>query len=69
MPERFDISVTLERPIALAERQDDAAARFETLEGCGHFPTLERPSICTDIARRWLIEQVIGSPVGGIAAT
>jgi len=44
-------------------------ARFETLEGCGHFPTLERPSICTDIARRWLIEQVIGSPVDGIAAT
>ncbi|RQS19506.1 alpha/beta hydrolase [Burkholderia sp. Bp8992] len=43
-------------------------ARFETLEGCGHFPTLERPSLCTDIARRWLIERVIGNPVDGIAA-
>lgn len=43
-------------------------ARFESLKGCGHFPTLERPSLCTDIARRWLIEQVIGSTASGIAA-
>jgi pimeloyl-ACP methyl ester carboxylesterase len=35
-------------------------ARFESLEGCGHFPTLERPALCTEIARRWLMEQVIG---------
>ncbi|MDR5643415.1 alpha/beta fold hydrolase [Burkholderia cenocepacia] len=42
-------------------------ARFEPLEGCGHFPTLERPSLCTDISRRWLIEQVVGSPVHGVA--
>jgi pimeloyl-ACP methyl ester carboxylesterase len=34
-------------------------ARFESLEGCGHFPTLERPSLCIEIARRWLMEQVI----------
>ncbi|WP_230461731.1 MULTISPECIES: alpha/beta fold hydrolase [Burkholderia cepacia complex] len=32
-------------------------ARFESLEGCGHFPTLERPSLCTDISRNWLIER------------
>ncbi|CAB3759168.1 alpha/beta hydrolase [Burkholderia paludis] len=43
-------------------------ARFELLEGCGHFPTLERPARCTDIARRWLVEQVIGSPAQGLAA-
>ncbi|MBR8224224.1 alpha/beta fold hydrolase [Burkholderia ambifaria] len=41
-------------------------ARFESLEGCGHFPTLERPSICTDISRRWLIEQVVDSHVQSI---
>ncbi|WP_423372379.1 alpha/beta fold hydrolase [Burkholderia sp. LMG 32019] len=41
-------------------------ARFESLEGCGHFPTLERPSSCTDIARRWLVEQVVGCRVHGI---
>lgn len=35
-------------------------ARFQSLEGCGHFPTLERPSLCVEIARRWLIEQVVG---------
>lgn len=35
-------------------------ARFESLEGCGHFPTLERPSLCTAIARSWLIEHVLG---------
>lgn len=31
-------------------------ARFESIDGCGHFPTLERPSLCTAIARQWLIE-------------
>lgn len=30
-------------------------ARFESIDGCGHFPTLERPSLCTAIARQWLI--------------
>jgi pimeloyl-ACP methyl ester carboxylesterase len=34
-------------------------ARFESLEGCGHFPTLERPSLCTKIAREWLMESVL----------
>jgi pimeloyl-ACP methyl ester carboxylesterase len=34
-------------------------AHFVSLGGCGHFPTLERPSVCTELARRWLIEQVI----------
>ncbi|MDP9651921.1 pimeloyl-ACP methyl ester carboxylesterase [Paraburkholderia caledonica] len=43
-------------------------ARFESLEGCGHFPTLERPSLCTEISRRWLIEQVVGNPIQDIAA-
>lgn len=35
-------------------------ARFVSLESCGHFPTLERPSLCTELARRWLIESVLG---------
>ncbi|EEA01246.1 alpha/beta hydrolase fold [Burkholderia sp. H160] len=35
-------------------------ARFESFEECGHFPTLERPSRCTKIAREWLIESVVG---------
>jgi pimeloyl-ACP methyl ester carboxylesterase len=35
-------------------------ARFESLKGCGHFPTLERLSLCTELARRWLIESVLG---------
>ncbi|MCU9953507.1 alpha/beta hydrolase [Burkholderia sp. BKH01] len=43
-------------------------ARFVSLQGCGHFPTLERPSVCTEISRRWLMEQVIDGPVRGIAA-
>jgi pimeloyl-ACP methyl ester carboxylesterase len=34
-------------------------ARFELLEGCGHFPTLERPALCTELARQWLIESVL----------
>lgn len=34
-------------------------ARFESLEGCGHFPSLERPSLCTAIARDWLINDVL----------
>lgn len=34
-------------------------ARFEAIEGCGHFPTLERPSRCTEIAREWLLESVL----------
>ncbi|MCY0387046.1 alpha/beta fold hydrolase [Robbsia sp. Bb-Pol-6] len=29
-------------------------ARFASLPGCGHFPTLERAAICTEIARDWL---------------
>ena len=35
-------------------------ARFESIEGCGHFPTLERPARCTAIAREWLMESVLG---------
>lgn len=35
-------------------------ARFEAIEGCGHFPTLERPALCTAIAREWLRESVPG---------
>ena len=35
-------------------------ARFVSLEGCGHFPTLERPSLCTKLARRWLTESGLG---------
>ncbi|WP_420211947.1 alpha/beta fold hydrolase [Burkholderia aenigmatica] len=35
-------------------------ARFEAIDGCGHFPTLERPSQCTAIAREWLRESVLG---------
>lgn len=35
-------------------------ARFEAIERCGHFPTLERPSLCTAIAREWLTESVLG---------
>ncbi|KAG8150668.1 alpha/beta fold hydrolase [Burkholderia catarinensis] len=35
-------------------------ARFEAIDGCGHFPTLERPSLCTAIAREWLMESVLG---------
>ncbi|MEX3691912.1 alpha/beta fold hydrolase [Paraburkholderia sp. BR14263] len=35
-------------------------ARFVSLEGCGHFPTLERPSLCTELARRWLVESALG---------
>ncbi len=35
-------------------------ARFEAIDGCGHFPTLERPSHCTAIAREWLRESVLG---------
>lgn len=34
-------------------------ARFESLGGCGHFPTMERPSRCTAIAREWLIQSII----------
>lgn len=34
-------------------------ARFVSLEGCGHFPTLERPSICTEVARQWLVESCL----------
>ncbi|MGU7779137.1 alpha/beta fold hydrolase [Burkholderia sp. PU8-34] len=34
-------------------------ARFESIEGCGHFPTLQRPALCTEIAREWLIEAVL----------
>ncbi|WP_423760503.1 alpha/beta fold hydrolase [Burkholderia sp. NLJ2] len=34
-------------------------ARFESIDGCGHFPTLERPAPCTAIAREWLIESVL----------
>ncbi|MGX6999017.1 alpha/beta fold hydrolase [Caballeronia sp. KNU42] len=34
-------------------------ARFESLEGCGHFPTLERPVLCTKIARDWLMSSVL----------
>ncbi|WP_233890039.1 alpha/beta fold hydrolase [Paraburkholderia flagellata] len=33
-------------------------ARFESLDGCGHFPSLERSSICTRIARDWMINNV-----------
>ncbi|MFL9959217.1 alpha/beta hydrolase [Paraburkholderia nemoris] len=29
-------------------------ARFEPLRGSGHFPTLERPALCTKIARDWM---------------
>lgn len=43
-------------------------AQFEPLDGCGHFPTLERPSACTDIARRWLATKVIGGTGQGAAA-
>ena len=35
-------------------------ARFVSLEGCGHFPTLEQPSLCTEIARQWLVESALG---------
>lgn len=35
-------------------------AHFASLEGCGHFPTLERPSLCTEIARQWLGESALG---------
>ncbi|MCA8101586.1 alpha/beta fold hydrolase [Burkholderia contaminans] len=35
-------------------------ARFESIDGCGHFPTLERPALCTAIAREWLMESVLG---------
>lgn len=35
-------------------------ARFVSLEGCGHLPTLERPSLCTEIARQWLLESAFG---------
>ncbi|WP_174950563.1 alpha/beta fold hydrolase [Burkholderia lata] len=35
-------------------------ARFEAIDGCGHFPTLERASLCTAIAREWLRESVLG---------
>ncbi|ABB10627.1 alpha/beta fold hydrolase [Burkholderia lata] len=35
-------------------------ARFEAIDGCGHFPTLERPSLCTAMAREWLRESVLG---------
>ncbi|WP_423393726.1 alpha/beta fold hydrolase [Burkholderia sp. LMG 21824] len=35
-------------------------ARFEAIDGCGHFPTLERASLCTAIAREWLMETVRG---------
>ena len=35
-------------------------ARFASLEGCGHFPTMERPSLCTEIARQWLLESAFG---------
>jgi pimeloyl-ACP methyl ester carboxylesterase len=34
-------------------------ARFESLQGCGHFPTLERPALCTKIARDWLMNSVL----------
>lgn len=34
-------------------------ARFASLVGCGHFPTLERRSICTEIARQWLVESAL----------
>ncbi|WP_254073843.1 alpha/beta fold hydrolase [Burkholderia sp. S171] len=34
-------------------------ARFESLQGCGHFPTLERPALCTKIARDWLTSSVL----------
>ncbi|HDR9587711.1 TPA: alpha/beta fold hydrolase [Burkholderia stabilis] len=34
-------------------------ARFESIDECGHFPTLERPSRCTAIAREWLTESVL----------
>ncbi|MDR6413140.1 alpha/beta fold hydrolase [Paraburkholderia terricola] len=34
-------------------------ARFESLQGCGHFPTLERPALCTRIARDWLMSLVL----------
>lgn len=33
-------------------------ARFESLNDCGHFPTLERSSICTRIALDWLVNDV-----------
>ncbi|CAB3787513.1 alpha/beta fold hydrolase [Paraburkholderia caffeinilytica] len=35
-------------------------ARLEVLNGCGHFPTLERPTECTNIARDWLVRSVPG---------
>jgi len=34
-------------------------AGFELLQHCGHFPTLERPDICTTIAREWLMRSVL----------
>jgi len=34
-------------------------ARFESLQDCGHFPTLERPALCTKIARDWLMNSVL----------
>ncbi|APA90589.2 alpha/beta hydrolase (plasmid) [Paraburkholderia sprentiae WSM5005] len=34
-------------------------ARFESFQGCGYFPTLERPTLCTKIARDWLMSSVI----------
>ncbi|MBU9221168.1 alpha/beta fold hydrolase [Burkholderia multivorans] len=43
-------------------------AQYESLDGCGHFPTLERPYTCTDIARRWLTRDVIGAVERGRAA-
>ncbi|MGI4982400.1 MAG: alpha/beta fold hydrolase [Janthinobacterium lividum] len=36
----------------IAERMPHA--RFASLPGCGHFPTLERAAICADMARDWL---------------
>ncbi|MEM5316535.1 alpha/beta hydrolase [Paraburkholderia sp. JHI869] len=34
-------------------------ARFESLDGCGHFPSLERPALCTTIARDWIVRDVL----------
>lgn len=34
-------------------------ARFELLDGCGHFPSLERPALCTKIARDWIVRDVL----------
>ncbi|KWI47341.1 alpha/beta hydrolase [Burkholderia pseudomultivorans] len=49
-------------PLEVGRRMAGAMphARFDAIDGCGHFPTLERPSRCTAIAREWLIASGLG---------